>query len=105
MTESVYRPGASSTLSTWNAIDWQAAEKGVLRLQMRIAKATREGKHGKAKALQWILTHSYSAKVLAVKRVSQNKGRKTPGVDGVVWNSDKKKTLAVESLNRRGYLL
>ena len=40
MTESVYRPGASSTLSTWNAIDWQAAEKLVLRLQMRIAKAT-----------------------------------------------------------------
>jgi len=103
MTESVYRPGASSTLSTWSAIDWRATEKLVLRLQMRIAKATREGRHGKAKALQWILTHSYSAKLLAIKRVSQNKGRKTPGVDGVVWNSDKKKTLAVESLNRRGY--
>lgn len=103
MTGSVYRPGASSTSPTWNAIDWQTAEKHVLRLQMRIAKATREGKHGRAKALQWILTHSYSAKLLAVKRVSQNKGRKTPGVDGVVWNTDKKKTVAVESLRRRGY--
>ncbi|MEZ9120586.1 reverse transcriptase N-terminal domain-containing protein, partial [Vibrio cyclitrophicus] len=40
----------------------------------------REGKHGKAKALQWILTHSRSAKLLAVKRVSQNKGSKTSGI-------------------------
>jgi RNA-directed DNA polymerase len=103
MTEPVYRPGASSTSPTWDVIDWQTAEKHVLRLQMRIAKATREGKHGKAKALQWVLTHSYSAKLLAVKRVSQNKGCKTPGVDGVVWNTDKKKMLAIKSLRRRGY--
>ncbi len=72
MTGSVNRPGASSTSPTWNVIDWQTAEKHVLRLQMRIAKATREEKHGKAKALQWILTHSYSAKLLAVKRDRPN---------------------------------
>lgn len=55
---------------------------------MRIAKATRKGKYGKAKALQWLLTHSPSAKLLAVKRVSHNKGSKTSGIDGAIWNTD-----------------
>ncbi len=50
----------------WQSINWKVVESHVLKLQMRIAKATQEGKHGKAKALQWILTHSRSAKLLAV---------------------------------------
>lgn len=70
---------ASPDSAQWQSINWKAVEARVLKLQMRIAKATRDGKHGKAKALQWILTHSRSAKLLAVKRVSQNKGSKTPG--------------------------
>ncbi|MGI2107776.1 reverse transcriptase N-terminal domain-containing protein, partial [Shewanella frigidimarina] len=61
---------ASPDSAQWQSIDWKSVEPPVLKLQMRIAKATREGKHGKAKALQWILTHSRSAKLLAVKRVS-----------------------------------
>ncbi|MBF4387251.1 reverse transcriptase N-terminal domain-containing protein, partial [Vibrio anguillarum] len=69
------------------------------KLQMRIAKATREGKHSKAKSLQWILTHSRSAKLLAVKRVSQNKGSNTPGIDGVIWNTDARRMTAVDQLN------
>jgi RNA-directed DNA polymerase len=103
MTGSVNRPGASSVSSKWDVIDWQTVEKHVLRLQMRIAKATREGKYGKAKSLQWVLSHSYYAKLFAIKRVSQNKGSKTPGVDGVIWNTNKKKMEAVKSLRRRGY--
>lgn len=69
---------ASPNGTQWQPIDWKAIESHVLKLQMRIAKATREGNHSKAKALQWILTHSRSAKLLAVKRVSQNKGSNTP---------------------------
>ncbi|WP_210725563.1 reverse transcriptase N-terminal domain-containing protein, partial [Candidatus Colwellia aromaticivorans] len=61
---------ASSYGTQWQSINWKAVELQVLKLQMRIAKATREGKQGKVKALQWILTHSKSAKLLAVKRVS-----------------------------------
>ncbi|MEZ8227041.1 reverse transcriptase N-terminal domain-containing protein, partial [Vibrio splendidus] len=53
---------ASSDSALWQSINWKAVEANVLKLQMRIAKATRDGKHGKAKALQWILTHSRSAK-------------------------------------------
>ncbi|TKF96276.1 group II intron reverse transcriptase/maturase, partial [Vibrio sp. F13] len=78
---------ASPDSAQWQSIDWKTVESHVLKLQMRIAKATREGKHGKAKALQWILTHSRSAKLLAVRRVSQNKGSKTSGIDGVIWNT------------------
>ncbi len=59
---------ASPSGTQWQSIDWKAIESHVLKLQMRIAKATREGKHSKVKALQWILTHSRAAKLLAVKR-------------------------------------
>lgn len=99
----VNKTGAVSTKLSWDAIEWQTIDKQVRRLQIRIAKAVRERRYGKAKALQWILTHSFSAKLLAVKRVSQNKGSKTPGIDGVVWNTAKKKIDAVKQLKRRGY--
>ena len=89
--------------SQWRSINWMTIEQHVLKLQMRIAKATREGKRGKAKALQWILTHSRAAKFLAVKRVSQNKGSKTSGIDGIIWNTDARCMAAVTQLSRKGY--
>ena len=95
--------GASSAALTWDAIDWQTAEKQVRRLQMRIAKATREGRWGKVKALQWLLTHSSSAKLLAVRRVVRNRGRNTAGVDGVIWTTSRQKLQAARSLRRRGH--
>jgi RNA-directed DNA polymerase len=64
--------GASSTSVKWESINWKNTETEVHRLQMRIAKAVSEGRHGKVKALQWLLTHSFHAKVMAVKRVVQN---------------------------------
>lgn len=94
--------GASSTLE-WSAINWQAINKKVYRLQMRIAKAFRDEKYNKAKALQWLLTHSLSAKLLAVKRVTQNPGSKTPGVDNITWSTPKQKLMAALSLKRKGY--
>ena len=57
---------------TWKAIDWPRVRQEVRRLQMRIAKATQAGRHRKARALQWLLTHSRAAKILAVHRVSTN---------------------------------
>lgn len=94
---------ASPNGTQWQAINWKAVEQHVLKLQIRIAKAIREGKRGKAKALQWILTHSKAAKLLAVKRVSQNKGSKTPGIDGIIWNTDARRVAAVNQLSRKGY--
>ena len=58
----------------WQGINWSRVNRRVRRLQMRIAKATKEGRHGRAKALQWLLTHSYSGRVLAVKRVTEHTG-------------------------------
>jgi RNA-directed DNA polymerase len=56
--------------------------QNVRSLQARIVKATQEGRWRDVKALQYLLTHSYSAAVAAVERVSHNDGSKTPGVDG-----------------------
>jgi RNA-directed DNA polymerase len=87
----------------WDAISWGPVRHAVRRLQVRIAKAVRERRHAKVKALAWLLTHSYHAKLLAVKRVVSNKGRRTPGVDRKVWNTPRKKLLAVNTLRRHGY--
>lgn len=96
--------GASSTCyNSWESINWEACEQHVHRLQLRIAKAIRDGRKGRAKALQWLLTHSHYAKLLAVKRVTQNRGRKTAGVDKVILHTSKQKILAANSLVRRTY--
>jgi RNA-directed DNA polymerase len=95
--------GASSSSEIWNSINWETVETEVYRLQIRIAKAIGEGRHGKVKALQWILTHSFHAKLLAVKRVVQNQGGKTPGVDKVIWKTPQQKMEAAQSLTRKDY--
>jgi len=87
----------------WHSINWQAAHENVRRLQARIVKATQAGKWNKVKALQRLLTHSYSAKVLAVKRVTDNQGKNTPGIDGELWNTPEKKIQGVHKLRQRGY--
>jgi len=87
----------------WHSINWDKAHKLVRRLQVRIAKAISEGRWNKAKALQRLLTHSFSGKAVAVKRVTENHGKKTPGVDGVIWNTPELKAKAVKSLKRKGY--
>jgi RNA-directed DNA polymerase len=71
-----------NTSSTWDAVDWRTIEDNVRRLQARIVKAVQQKKWNKVKALQHLLTHSASGKLLAVRRVTVNDGRKTPGVDG-----------------------
>ena len=87
----------------WHAINWQKAHTIVRRLQARIVKATQAGRWGKVRALQHLLTHSFSAKVVAVKRVTENRGRRTSGVDGVIWETPEKKAEAVATLRQHGY--
>lgn len=83
--------------------DFKKHQENVKKLQMRIVKAQQEGRHNKVRALQWILTRSLSAKILSVKRVTENKGKKTPGIDQILWKTDKEKCNAVTSLNSVGY--
>ena len=87
----------------WVMIDWKPAERQVRRLQVRIAKAVKANRWGKVKTLQHLLTNSFYARLLAVKRVTSNKGKNTPGVDGVLWLDAGAKWRAVHSLRRRGY--
>jgi len=94
-------PGANCV--SWNSIDWKKVERSVKSLQRRIAKAIRDRKHSKAKSLQWILSHSFHAKLWAVKRVTKNKGKRTPGVDNIRWKSPKQKLSASKSLVRKNY--
>ena len=93
---------ADRTLN-WNSIDWNQCHENVRKLQARIVKATKEGRWGKVKSLQRLLTTSFSGKALAVKRVTSNKGRNTPGVDGEIWSSPEDKSKGMLSLRRRGY--
>ncbi|QGY45914.1 group II intron reverse transcriptase/maturase [Maribellus comscasis] len=88
---------------TWNGIDWDKCRTAVDKLQARIVKAHKEGRHGKVKALQWTLTHSFYAKALAVKRVTSNKGSKTAGVDHAIWSTPNAKFQAISELKRKGY--
>ncbi len=87
----------------WHSIDWAKCHGNVRKLQARIVKATKEGRWGKVKALQRLLTTSFSGKALAVKRVTGNKGRNTPGVDGEIWSTPDAKSKGMLSLRRRGY--
>ena len=93
----------SREAAEWYAIDWRAINRNVRRLQVRIVQATKTSRWGRVQALQRLLTHSYSGKVLAVRRVTENNGKRTPGVDQEIWDTPEKKTQAVHALKRRGY--
>ena len=96
--------GATTDLPLdWHQINWRHAERTVRRLQTRIAQATQEGKWNKVKALQRLLTRSFSGKALAVRRVTENTGKRTPGVDGETWKTPEQKIAAIDSLQQRGY--
>ena len=98
------QPCASPGIATcWEAIDWQKALAYVKKLQVRIVKAQKEGHYSKVKSLQWLLTHSFYAKALAVKRVTSNQGKRTSGVDHELWLTPQAKWSAISKLNRRGY--
>jgi len=87
----------------WSNIDWKEVRKTVNRLQTRIAKATREEKWNLVKRLQYLLTHSYSAKLLAVRIVTQNRGARTPGIDGEHWKIHSDKMRAALRLTSKQY--
>jgi len=88
---------------TWGSLDWDAIEAQVKRLQMRIAKAVMEKRWGRAKALQGMLTHSFHAKALAVRKVISNRGARTPGIDNERWTTKAQKLAATRRLASRGY--
>ena len=87
----------------WHQIDWRRVERNVRGMQARIAKATREGRWREVKALQRMLTRSFSAKALAVRRVTENRGKRTAGVDRELWSTPQSKWDGISRLEQRGY--
>src|SRR5712671_2376164 len=96
--------GAVSHISTdWHSIPWKTVHETVRRLQARIVQATKARKWHKVQALQYLLTHSLSGKALAVRRVTENQGKNTPGVDKVTWQDPESKDMAIHQMQQRGY--
>ena len=87
----------------WHYIDWKAVTRSVKSLQIRIAKAVTAQQWRKVRSLQWLVTHSFAAKLLAVRRVTENTGKRTAGVDGQRWLTAKAKQKAVHKLRIKGY--
>src|SRR5947209_4276793 len=68
----------------WTAVPWKQVQRTVFKLQTRIYRANRRGDVQAVRKLQRLLVTSRSAKLLAVRRVTQdNRGKRTAGVDGV----------------------
>jgi len=86
-----------------NGLNWFQIEVKVNKLQSRIAKAVERGRYNLVKKLQYLLTTSFYAKLLAVKRVTSNKGKNTPGVDDILWTTPASKYEAALSLTNKGY--
>jgi len=91
-------------MKDWHDLDWARIQQTVRKTQLKIAQATGEGDWRRVKRLQRLLTHSFYGRCLAVRRVTENRGRKTPGVDGETWGTPQAKLQAVGRLSKkRGY--
>jgi len=88
----------------WNKTDWKKAEEHVNRIQVRITKAVKAGKWYLVKRLQYLISHSYYAKLLATRKPTQNTGKRTAGVDGETWLSSKTKMEAALRLTDKKYV-
>lgn len=91
-------------VTDWHSLNWANIQSAVRKTQLKIAQATREGDWRRVNRLQRLLTHSFYGRCLAVRRVTENRGRKTPGVDGETWGTPNAKLRAVMQLSKkRGY--
>src|SRR6201996_8988469 len=105
MKVSVRKDGSalSHAPDNWYAVDWRRVERNVRGMQIRIAKATREGNWRRGRALQRMLTRTLSAKLYAVRRVTQNQGARTAGVDRQPWDLPERRWEAIGMLEGAGY--
>jgi RNA-directed DNA polymerase len=89
----------AQSMYEWNTLPWQQLEKKVFKLQKRIYQASERGNVQIVRKLQKLLISSWSAKAIAVRKVTQdNQGKKTAGVDGVKSLSPNKRMEMVNNL-------
>jgi len=89
--------------TAWQWINWNRVIRTVKSLQSRIVKAVRAGRWRKMKAIQRILSKSYAAKLLAIRRITENSGKRTAGIDGQLWNTPQSKFNGISALGLKGY--
>lgn len=87
----------------WHSIDWKAVMLFVGKAQMRIAQAEQDKDFRRVTRLTRSLVRSWQAKALAVRKVTENQGKRTSGVDRVLWDTPTKKWNAIRCLASRGY--
>ncbi|POB11047.1 group II intron reverse transcriptase/maturase [Sulfobacillus sp. hq2] len=81
-------------------IDWEAIEAHVARLQRQLAHAVEQHHRPAIRHYKWLLRHSYHAKLLAIRMVTQeNAGRKTPGVDGRTYTTPDERDLLLQEVD------
>jgi RNA-directed DNA polymerase len=87
----------------WRDIDWKSVQRYVEKLQNKIYRASKSGNVRQMRSLQKTLTQSYRARLLAVRRVTQdNRGKKTAGVDGQLFLKPKERMVLAENLKLDG---
>jgi RNA-directed DNA polymerase len=90
----------------WNKVNWRKLEKTVFKLQTRIFRASESGDTKQVRKLQKTLMRSWSAKMLAVRKVTQdNQGKKTPGIDGAKSLTPKQRIALASNLKLIGKAL
>jgi len=82
----------------WHDIDWKKARKEVSNLQEKIVIAMQNKKYKEVYKWQWVILNSYSGRAIAIRKVINNSGGKTPGIGGIVWNSPKEYIKAIDDL-------
>src|ERR671927_1342698 len=92
---------ASATATyEWHQLPWRKLEVAVFKLERRIYKASHAGDIRRVHSLQKLLLKSRAAKLLAVRRVTQdNQGKNTPGVDGIAALPPEERCRLVQSLS------
>lgn len=96
-------PKTTIAADKWDSINWKAVYKRINKLQTRITRATQRGNRNLAKKLQYLLTSSLDAKLLSVKKVTSNKGKRTSGIDKQLWSTSSTKYKAALRLKTKGY--
>lgn len=95
--------GLTGYESWWNSIDWNKHRQVVSRIQTRIVKAVKNGLKEVVRGLQRLLANSHAAKLLAIRRVISNSGKRTPGVDNYLIDTPKKRWETLQRLNLPDY--